>query len=452
MAHLYRDAGGDIDIALTGESLITRRLAVYGEDRFLALRDLLRRADLAFTNAEVLFHNYEDTPAYWAGTYMRADPRLIADLQWLGIGVVSCANNHAYDFGEAGIMTNIGYLDRAGMPHSGTGRHMAAASAPVYVETGRGRLALISATSTYSNALAVRAGEQRADFAGRPGANAIDFTTEWIVDPEAFAALQRISRELGWAEAVRRTAQNGFMRPLSDSDERVHFLDQVAAEISSARFVRGDGFGKRTFIDEADVERNLQQVREARRMADWVLFSMHHHESGHGAKDVADHIIDLAHRVIDAGADMFVGHGPHEDRGIEIYKGRPIFYSLGDFVMENDTVPLLPQRSYDTQDLPQRSTPADFYDARSARGTRGQQVNPANWESFVAAVSFRSGCLAGIELRPVDLGFGEPRWRQGRPLLAEGEVAGRVLARLRDYSAPYGTTIKVEGDRGTIAG
>ena len=46
--------------------------------------------------------------------------------------------------------------------------------------------------------------------------------------------------------------------------------------------------------------------------------------------------------MVDAGADLFVGHGPHVLRGVEIYKGKPIFYSLGDFIFQNETLLRLP--------------------------------------------------------------------------------------------------------------
>ena len=51
----------------------------------------------------------------------------------------------------------------------------------------------------------------------------------------------------------------------------------------------------------------------------------------------ADFIPIFARAVIDAGADVFVGHGPHVLRGIEIYKGKPIFYSLSNFIFQNET-------------------------------------------------------------------------------------------------------------------
>ena len=47
--------------------------------------------------------------------------------------------------------------------------------------------------------------------------------------------------------------------------------------------------------------------------------------------------IEAAHWAIDQGADLFAGHGPHFLRGIEIYKNRPIFYSLGNFIFQNGT-------------------------------------------------------------------------------------------------------------------
>ena len=151
---LYESEQGNILMAITGESLITQGLSVFREERFLKLRDLLLSADVRFTNLEVLLNNYEDPPAYLSGgTYMRCDPRFAKDLQWLGLNLIACANNHAFDFGENGVLTNIRYLDEAGLVHSGTGRHLAEASAPAYLNTPNGRVALVSATSPYWRSL-----------------------------------------------------------------------------------------------------------------------------------------------------------------------------------------------------------------------------------------------------------------------------------------------------------
>ena len=449
---LYESEKGNILMAITGESLITQGLSMFQEKRFLGLRDLLLTADVRFTNVEVLFNKYEDSPAYLSGgTYMRCDPRFIKDLQWLGLNLVACANNHAFDFGENGVGTNIRYLDEADLVHAGTGRHLTAASAPAYLNTPNGRVALVSATSpTGGVSVMARAGEQRRDFMGRPGANVIDFATEWTVDRQAFEELRRISNNLGWAEQVQRSGENMYQRAFHDTDTLVHFLTNVVAEASPVRFVLGDLFEKRTHINEFDLDRNIQWVKDARRMADWVLFTIHTHEGGKTLSDPADHIRVLAHAVIDAGADMFIGHGPHQDRGIEIYKGKPIFYSLGDFVCQNDSVLLQPHDNYLRQDLGWEATPADFYYTRSADGTRGQVTENIRWESAVAMTRFDGKRLKEIRLHPVDLGFQRPIYQQGRPLLAEGEVAARVLDRFQTLSQPFGTEIKIEANEGVI--
>ena len=50
----------------------------------------------------------------------------------------------------------------------------------------------------------------------------------------------------------------------------------------------------------------------------------------------ADFCRDFAKLCINAGASAYIGHGPHIWRGIEIYKDKPVFYSLGDFIFQND--------------------------------------------------------------------------------------------------------------------
>src|SRR4051812_3309958 len=122
---LYEDQGGEIDIALVGDSFINRKLRVYREPSFLAMRELIRAADVSVSNAETMFHRYEGAPVWDAGlygTYAASDPETIDELKWLGIRMLACANNHAGDFGETGVIKNIEYLDERGMAHAGTGR------------------------------------------------------------------------------------------------------------------------------------------------------------------------------------------------------------------------------------------------------------------------------------------------------------------------------------------
>ena len=77
----------DFVLALTGDSIITRRLSVYSEPAFTRIIELIRGADAAFTNLEMLFHDFEPyASAASGGTYMRAEPALVKDLVASGFG------------------------------------------------------------------------------------------------------------------------------------------------------------------------------------------------------------------------------------------------------------------------------------------------------------------------------------------------------------------------------
>ena len=87
-------ANNDIfTMALTGDAIITRKLSVYDEAPFLEMIKLIRSADVAFTNFEMLLHDYEPFPMHKSGgTYMRAKPSMAKELVWAGFDMVSTAN------------------------------------------------------------------------------------------------------------------------------------------------------------------------------------------------------------------------------------------------------------------------------------------------------------------------------------------------------------------------
>jgi poly-gamma-glutamate capsule biosynthesis protein CapA/YwtB (metallophosphatase superfamily) len=446
----YAAESGDIRIALTGEAMITRGLMAYREEAFLALRTLLHVSDACFANSEMLFHDFENWPTYLSQTYMRCDPRFIADLQWLGINLVSCANNHGYDYGENGVLTNLRNLNAAGLVNAGSGPNYAAAMAPAYLETPAGRVGLVSATS--SGRPNSRAGEQRRDMLGRPGVNLVRWINEWGVDAEAFAAMRRVAERFGWRQRQAGWFTDGY--GFGDSDQALYFADRntlgVGSEDLAARFVQDDAFERRSRAFRPDVERNLASVREARRMADWVIFSVHNHEGGQSVDEPAEHIQALAHAVIDAGADVVIGHGPHRDRGIEIYQGKPIVYSLGNFIMQNDQVARMPQDSMLLWGLGHEHSAADLFDVRAAGRHEGSSEPGPGWWSAVVEVVFSARRLLELRLHPIELGWGLPRPQTGRPMLATGDIAERAIARFRKLSAPFGTQVHTEGGIGVI--
>jgi poly-gamma-glutamate synthesis protein (capsule biosynthesis protein) len=147
---------------------------------------------------------------------------------------------------------------------------------------------------------------------------------------------------------------------------------------------------------------------------------------------------------------LFAGHGPHFLRGIEIYQGRPIFYSLGNFIFQNETVAWVPYEGYRRFGLSATHTPGDYFEARSDAGKRGFPADPVFWQGVFAVCTYEAHALKEVTLYPIDLGFGRPIPQRGRPLLAQGRVAQDILRWLQELSAPFGTDINIVGDVGII--
>jgi hypothetical protein len=217
--------------------------------------------------------------------------------------------------------------------------------------------------------------------------------------------------------------------------------------------VAGDGARIVTRAHAGDLAEIVASVRDAKRQAQWVIVSSHTHE-GAGSRWVpAEFLVEFARAVIDAGADAFVGHGPHSVRGVEIYRGKPIFYSLGMILSQSETAALQPHDNFAPYAGvldPFSATPSEFYEARNAASGGGRTVEEDRWTSAFAVVDFRGGALREIRMYPVDLGFGLHRAVQGRPLLATGAMAGEILERLRSLSEPFGTRLEIENGVGVI--
>lgn len=449
----YESETGDFDLALNGDFMLTQRISVYREPDYMALVETMRAADATFVNLETTVREWDEgTPSITQGTPMTTPPALLGELKWMGINIVSCANNHAYDYGENGLLACLRHLDAAGIAHAGSGRNLDESRMPAYVETARGRLALVAVTTTYRPWN--KASASRGDVAGRPGVNPLAHKVTYGVDDATFEVLRTMNRELGFLKEQERAKTHFF------SDKEI--ATQTAEEINvfGQRIVKGDDFSITTKADADDLAGNLRWIREARRQADWVLVSLHCHEfSARSMKaethkvnlsELADFAREAAHSAIDAGADAVVGHGSHTALGVEIYKGKPIFYSLGGLLFQNETVPFVPAEAYGRFDLGSEATPADLFDARTNSDKKGFPAYAGYWECFMPVCRFRGGKLSEIEIIPTDLGFGRPRYQRGRALQARGPLADRILHRLQMLSASYGTVITTANGVGTI--
>ena len=416
---------GFMTMMLTGDAIITRALSPYVEPGYLKMIELLRSADMAFTNLEVLLHDYEPYPAYQSGgTWMRADPEMADELAWAGFDMVSYANNHTGDYGPLGARLTRQHAGAAGLVGAGSGEDLNEAREAKFLETADGRVALISVASTFP-AHSV-AGPPGAGIPGRPGLNPLHHE-RWRV--------------------VTRTQLEALREALADAGVDVPESGD-ALTVFGNRFEVGSEVGVRTHPDPDDVRAITAVVRNAKALADYVVVSIHAHESGRDRSIPADFVIEFARAVIDAGADVLVGHGPHVLRGVEIYKGKPILYSLGDFVFQNETLLRLPAENYARYDLDPTAGVAAFNYERYQGDTRGFPANPEIWEGAIAVPSFRGGELVELRLLPVTLGFGQPPSVRGRPQPATGELAEKIVRDLIDRSAHFGTMVE---DRDGVA-
>ena len=129
-----------------------------------------------------------------------------------------------------------------------------------------------------------------------------------------------------------------------------------------------------------------------------------------------------------------------------------MLHGIGTFIFQIESMKYLPAEAYERYDLPERATPADFIDARYQGGTRGHAGDPLQWEQMFAVCEFTGDDFAEARLYPIDLGYQRRRTDRGRPMLAEGEVATRVLERVRRLAAKYGTTIAIRDGIGIVTG
>jgi poly-gamma-glutamate synthesis protein (capsule biosynthesis protein) len=151
----------------------------------------------------------------------------------------------------------------------------------------------------------------------------------------------------------------------------------------------------------------VEDIALARQIADIVMASFHW-----GAELMTEpkpYQIEMAHLAIESGADMVFGHHPHVPQGIEIYKGKPVFYSLGNYAFG----------SYS------KNSPISFI-ARITAGKKG---------------------VTGIRVYPVIV----DNFKTGfKPEAAKNEEARLIIDYLAEISAPFGTRIIYENGTGEV--
>lgn len=427
-----------VSFVATGDSFITRRLPEKKKAEQEQIAELIRSADVRFTNFEVTIPGSDAPPsAFSGGTWASADEHVIEDLLWYGFNCVNLATNHTLDYLYEGLAHTQQSLEKLGLRYVGAGVNLAEAASPAYLETPNGRVALIGTTSTFHESW--MAGNQRRDCRGRPGVNGLRYKSIYQTTAEKLQVLKEVADQTGVNDQRNLDKKEGFIA--DDPDGYIEFGSYI--------FEASNQTGSYRLANENDMERIIRTIHDAKRQADYVLVSFHSHEmEGIHKNKPADFMMEASRRFIDAGAHAVLGHGPHILRGLEIYKNNPIFYSLGNFIFQNDTVEKLPADFFEKYNLNEEHTVADALDKRSNNGEIGLGTNPHVWESVIAKWEMTDGKLSQLTLHPIEMGFGRPRYQRGWPELSK---RSEIISSLQSLSAPFGTSIRWENGMGIVS-
>ena len=419
-----------------GDAIIQRRIQPDFEG-YEELTPFISQGDACFFNLETTL-NYEGecyASQFSGGTYIRTNPEVLGDLQKFGFNMTSFNNNHVLDFSYKGLERTLEEVEKSGLVHSGVGRNLAEASAPRYLDTKNGRVALIAVNTSFNAVM--MAGEQTDRVPGRPGINGLRLTEHVEVTAEEMAFIKKLAERTQINAAKNITRKEGYQDELNNNEEELGTLKFVLGE--ETRYVRK--------IKSADIKRVERAIYEAQLQADYIIVSIHSHQlDGDAKENPSGFLKEFAHHCIDMGAHAIVGHGPHLLRPIEIYKECPIFYSLGDFVLQLYDIELAPADFFEKHGLTAQSTVHELLKKRSKDFTVGLMTD---WKMFTTVIpcwETEEGKLKKLTLMPVVLDMDGHHSRVGLPRRASGE---KILEYLGEMSAPYGTKMELQED-GTI--
>lgn len=420
-------------LAAVGDLIYLRPMLATIAARSPDMLKLLQGADLTFGNFETMAFDLSSFSGYPAaqsgGTWMLAHPGTVPELKEMGFDMVSLANNHATDWGTEGLAETERLLRKEGLVFAGSGPSLGAARSPRYLDMAKGRAALVSAASSFTPMS--RAADPLGEVPGRPGINPLRTERIAVVSQPHLDSLAAVA-------AIAPGARPGGAQ---EGDVRLLGTRYRAGPLQDGRMWYSYE------LNERDAAGNMLAIRQGKQNANFAIFTVHNHEPGNDNDRPADFAVTIARSAIDAGADAYIGHGPHILRGIEIYKGKPIFYSLGNFAMMNNSLDAVPADMYEQYGVaPGSATVPELLQARGERSF----ADPRLYESVIAISRYVGGQVAEIRLHPIELGASELGAGRGVPRMASPEAGRRILEKLQTLSAPFGTRISIERGVGVI--
>ncbi len=422
---------GPFTLTAVGELLYSHPLADTTDQKMQDVFTLVKKGDVTFGHGEVPFFDFKNfTGEGYGNGLLWGEGALGKDIKALGIDMVSLASNHGTDWGAEGILETGRLLDEQGIMHAGAGKNASDARRAGILTTPKGKIALVSTASTFKpNATA---NDSMGEIPARGGISTLRTRKINLVTAAQLAKIKDIATEL--ASPLQPA-------PAADATE-VTFRDEIY-KLADKKALHYD-------MDLYDHAALLRSVREAKNNADLVAFTIHAHESPTGQDDddptPPDFLVKLFHTAVDAGADVIIGTGQHSMRGIEIYKGKPVFYGMGAFFIRGN-IRALPETMFRVFPDETGHAPPPKPEERAVRSGG----NPASWyDSVVAQVDFQDGKAKTVRLYPIDTGNTYEENRRGVPHFADAENAKRILTNLQKYSAQFGTKITIDGSVGTI--
>jgi poly-gamma-glutamate capsule biosynthesis protein CapA/YwtB (metallophosphatase superfamily) len=424
-------------LASVGDVIIVRPASRSTDPGLQNALKVIHDSDAGFGNFESLIRDERKFEGPLAGS-MVGTKEVAADLRAMGFTLMNRAGNHLMDAGTEGIVETARLMDEAGLVYAGFGRNLDEARAPRFAETPKGRIGLVGMYSEIANGQSRLAATYRVGVTGgRPGLNPMNLTRAIAVSPDHLAMLKRVKDGV----FEHRTEYSSPVRPPSGDTA-------TSLELFGTLYKSSAKPGELTYaMNPRDLQDNLQSIKNGKQYSDFMIATIHAHQGDSILQSFLfedhppDFLVQLAHASIDNGADAFVGHGPHILRGIEIYKGKPVFYDLGEFFREWDW-------SCDCNFTPN----GDVTQAENVvRGLEARGVvEPINYESAIAVSKFDKGQLQEVRVYPIWARHDGPLSRRGVPMTAPPPIAQRILQRLQKLSEPFGTKIAIESNIGVI--
>ena len=393
-----------------------------------SIREIVKKADIRLFNLEnVLSDRPIFASSYCGGTWLLAKENTLDDTLKFGFNGCSFANNHTMDYSYDGLFDTLHAAEKRNLPIAGAGKDLLEASSYRIVDTPNGKCALISICATFNDA--ARAGNPSDNLPGRPGLNPLRFSIEYHITPEHMKALKEMSAGTH-IDGRRNRSRMGGYTPMPP---------EGCFGFGEYNFKECEIEGKFSKVNAVDMERTENEIKKALTECESVIVTVHSHEIKHDTDDEPDDfLIEFARRCIDAGASAVIGTGTHQLKAVEIYKGKPIFYSLGNFIFQSDLVFCMPDDFREKYKMPHGLSPQEQVAERAKRGNGGLHADVHNFRSLMPFMSFEDGKLTELVLYPLRLNM-----HTGLPALADEEETKIIYEYLCDRNKQFGTVINI---------